>query len=158
MNTKRKGGPYKIGVYSYKIIIPIYTTLQSSKIEGNKLITKWRIVMVTFLGPQQKQSKIYHRETSSIKVIYKILLNVGVPIVARWIKNLNSIHEYVDLIPDLTQWVKDLTTYGIAVSCSTDCRCWLDLALLWLWLWHRLAATALIWPQPGNFHMLQVQP
>lgn len=40
MNTKRKDGTYKIGVYSYKIIIPIYTTLQSSEIEGDKLITK----------------------------------------------------------------------------------------------------------------------
>ena len=27
---------------------------------------------------------------------------------AQWVKNLTSIREDADLIPDLTQWVKDL--------------------------------------------------
>ena len=34
---------------------------------------------------------------------------LSVPIMAQQVKNLTSIHEYVGLIPGLTQWVKDLT-------------------------------------------------
>ena len=45
----------------------------------------------------------------------------GVPLVAQW-KHLTSIQEDADLIPGLTQWVKDL------------------------WLWYRPVATALIQP------------
>ena len=57
--------------------------------------------------------------------------------VAQMVENWTSTHEDAGLIPGLAQWVKDLTL---------------------LWLWHRLAATAWIGPQPGNFHMPQVQP
>ena len=32
----------------------------------------------------------------------------GVPIVAPWVTNLTGVHEDAGLIPDLTQWVKDL--------------------------------------------------
>ena len=39
--------------------------------------------------------------------IIKISL-IGVLVVAEWVKNLTSIHEDVDLIPSLAQWLKDL--------------------------------------------------
>ena len=45
------------------------------------------------------------------------------------------------LIPGLSQWVGDPV---LPTGRGLDCRCSLDLALLWLW--HRLAATALIRP------------
>ena len=37
-----------------------------------------------------------------------------------------------------------LSGLSLATSCSVDCRCSLDLALLWLW--HRPTAAAQIWP------------
>ena len=48
--------------------------------------------------------------------------------VAQRVTNPTSIHENTGSIPDLAQWVKDL----VAVSCGVDCRCNLDLVLLWL--------------------------
>ena len=48
-----------------------------------------------------------------------------VPVVAQQVKNSNSIHEDVGLIPDLAQWAKD-----VALP----------------WLWRRLAPVALIQP------------
>ena len=38
----------------------------------------------------------------------KCLTIQGVPVVAQWVKNPASIHKDADLIPSLTQWVKDL--------------------------------------------------
>ena len=32
---------------------------------------------------------------------------IGVPIVAQWVKNPNSMYEDESSMPDLTQWVKD---------------------------------------------------
>ena len=33
---------------------------------------------------------------------------MGVSLVIQWVKNLTSVHEDAGLIPDFTQWVKDL--------------------------------------------------
>ena len=35
---------------------------------------------------------------------------------AQWVKNLTGVHEDVGLIPDLTQWVKDLALLKALVS------------------------------------------
>ena len=37
----------------------------------------------------------------------KLASGLGVPVVAWWVKNLTSIHEDADLVPGLSQWVKD---------------------------------------------------
>ena len=57
---------------------------------------------------------------------HRIILIWGVPLVAQQVRNPTSIHEDVDSIPDITQWVKDSVLQ---------------------WMWCRLAAVALIWPR-----------
>ena len=37
----------------------------------------------------------------------KVSFSKRVPILAQWVKNLTSIHDDVDSIPDLVQWIKD---------------------------------------------------
>ena len=80
---------------------------------------------------------------SSHCLFLKSLPYLRVPTVAQHIKSPTSIHEDVDSIPGLAQWVKGS---GIATSCSVSHCCHLDPALLWLWLWCRLAAAVLIQP------------
>ena len=46
-------------------------------------------------------------------------MNMGVPVVAQWVKNPSSIHEDANLISDLTQQVK---RSRIAVSCGVGHR------------------------------------
>ena len=65
----------------------------------------------------------------------------GVPTVAQWDKNPNSIHEDVCSISGLARWVKES---DIATSCGIGHGRSLDLTLLWLW--YRLAATTLMRP------------
>ena len=62
---------------------------------------------------------------------------VGVPVVAHWVKNPSSIHEDVGLIPGLAQWI---IGSSVAASRGRDHRGGLDPVLLWLWC--SLAAAA----------------
>ena len=71
---------------------------------------------------------------------------------AQRVLNPLSIHEDEGSIPGLSQWVGDPE---LPVSCAVGCRHGSDPALLWLW--YRLAAVALIQPQPRNFRMPWVQ-
>ena len=44
----------------------------------------------------------------SLKIRADKKWNVGVPVVAQWLTNPTRNHEDLDLIPGLTQWIKDL--------------------------------------------------
>ena len=39
----------------------------------------------------------------------------GVPLVGQWVKDPNSIHEDMGLIPGIAQWVKDLALPQVVV-------------------------------------------
>ena len=85
--------------------------------------------------------------------------DLGVPVVARWLRNRTSIQENACLIPGLKglpgavvyvgQWVKEQALPGAVVYVGH--RRSSDPVLLWLW--HRPTATALIQHLAGNFHM-----
>ena len=60
------------------------------------------------------------------KIQYKRML--GVPIGVQQVKNLTSIHEDVDLIPGLAQWVEN-PAFGM--SCGVKVKTQLKSPLLW---------------------------
>ena len=66
---------------------------------------------------------------------------------AQGVTNPTSIHEGVESVPGLAQWVKDT---AVAMSCAAGCRCGSDPSLLWLGC--RLVAIAsirsLAWEAP----------
>ena len=64
-------------------------------------------------------------------------VELRVPVVAQWDRNLISIHEDVGLIPGLNQWVKGSS---IVMSCGLGCS-QASYPML-LWLWRRLTAAA----------------
>ena len=49
-----------------------------------------------------------------------LISTIGVPIVAQWVKNPPSIHEYAGFIPGLTHWVKDWCCYKLPHRLQTQ--------------------------------------
>ena len=69
------------------------------------------MVCSTFqIYPKCKQCSDYYCDhPGQSQTIAITLLELGIPVVAQWVKNPSGIHEDVGSTPGLTQWVKDPT-------------------------------------------------
>ena len=70
-------------------------------------MSSWILVRFLSTKPQWELHILEIFQAKMVKYSF-IKNNVGVPLVAQWVKNPISVHKDLGLIPGLAQWVKDL--------------------------------------------------